>query len=130
MKKITLIAALFLCLATITKAQTIKWPAGAASTVTFAASGTTTITITNAMSYCGSIVTTTANATIYVSVASYVKAGAILQVICTTTGTETMAFSGAIVAPTITGVAGKTWSQAFIYNGTNFYPCGAKIQIN
>ena len=47
-----------------------------------------------------------------------------------TTSTETTTFVGAIVAPVVTGVAGKTWSQAFIYNGTNFYPCGAKIQVD
>ena len=77
-----------------------------------------------------SVPTLTAAATISVSASSNLKAGAMLIVEIKTTATEVTTFAGNIVAPTVTGVAGKTWSQAFIYNGTNFYPCGTKQQVD
>lgn len=130
MKKVISLLVIALCFIGLESKAQVKWPFGAPSTVTFTASGTTVLAINNTMNYCSSIVTTTAAATLDVTVNSQIKAGAILHLQCTTTGSESMTFSGAIIAPPITGSAGSTWSQCFIYNGTKFYPCGAKIQVN
>lgn len=133
MKKLVFLLAAFSLFAINVKAQSsqsVKWPFTAATGYTIAASGTTSLSVSNNMNYVSSITTTTANATLYVSAASGLKAGAMINVVVTNTGTETFAFSGLLSAPTVTGVAGKTWSQSFVYNGTNFYPCGAKVQVN
>lgn len=109
---------------------TTKWPFGAASNVTLGAGATNNVTLVNGLNYVGTIPTLTANTTVSVTVESNVKAGAILLLTVKTTSTETTTFTGAIVAPVVTGVSGKTWSQAFVYNGTKFYPAGAKIQVD
>lgn len=109
---------------------TTKWPFGAASDVTLGAGATNNVTLVNGLNYVGTVPTLTANTTVSVTVASNVKAGSIFILTVKTTSTETTTFTGAIVAPVVTGSAGKTWSQAFIYNGTKYYPCGAKIQVD
>ncbi len=121
--------ALFVSLS-VNAQTTTKWPFGAASNVTLGAGATNNVTLVNGLNYVGTIPTLTANTTVSVTVESNVKAGAILLLSVKTTSTETTTFTGAIVAPVVTGVSGKTWSQAFIYNGTTFYPCGAKIQVD
>lgn len=111
-------------------AQTYKFPTGASTPITIAVSGTTAATVVNNMNHVASIPTLTANINFSVTAASQLKAGAIILLTVKTTSTETTTFSGSIVAPVVTGVAGKTWSQAYLYNGTNFYPMGAKIQVD
>jgi len=46
------------------------------------------------------------------------------------TGTEVTTFGTGIDAATITGVAGKTKTQTFIYDGTTFIASGAPTQID
>jgi DNA-binding beta-propeller fold protein YncE len=133
MKKI--ISLLALCFVFVlpseTKAQAkLQYPFAAAQGFTAAPSGTVVVTITNQMSYMSAIPTLTAATTLSLTAASYVKPGAILHVTVKTTATEVTTFAGSVIAPAVTGVSGKTWTQAFIYNGTNFYPCGAKIQVD
>jgi len=129
MKKLIAVMALFVSLS-VNAQTTTKWPFAAASNVTLGAGATNNVTLVNGLNYVGTIPTLTANTTVSVTVESNVKAGAILLLSVKTTSTETTTFTGAIVAPVVTGVSGKTWSQAFIYNGTTFYPCGAKIQVD
>lgn len=135
MKKITSILfllAAFVCFnITESKAQ-VKWPVGAPTNNTqlTAAGGTVVINITNQLTYMATVPTLTANATISLTAASYVKPGAILLLNVKTNGSETTTLTGLLAAPTVTGSAGKTWSQGFIYNGTKFYPMGAKIQVD
>jgi hypothetical protein len=130
MKAIVFIFSIILLgLTTETKAQAL-YPFGDATALTIATSGTTAITVTNRSNYVASVPTLTANITVSVTAGSRLKPGAEMLLTVKTTSTETTTFVGAIVAPVVTGVAGKTWSQAFIYNGTNFYPCGAKIQVD
>lgn len=74
--------------------------------------------------------TLTSNATLDLTISSEVEAGAFLLVKCTTNASETFTFGTGIEAPVVTGAAGKTWTQGFIYNGTAFYPMGAKIQVD
>jgi hypothetical protein len=133
MKKLFGFIAIAFCLilSNNAKAQaSIKWPAGAASGFTMAATGATSITVSNDMTYMLAIPTATGNLTLHVTANSKLKAGAHLFVTVKTNGTETTTFAGNIVGPVVTGVAGKTWTQLFIYNGTNFYPAGAKIQVD
>ena len=130
MKKILSIAALLTCLSTVKAQSVINYPFGAAQDFSVAVSGTTTVNVLNQMAYVSSVPTLTAAATISLTASSSLKAGAMLLVTVKTTSTEVTTFAGSILAPSVTGAAGKTWSQAYLYNGTNFYPCGAKIQVD
>lgn len=108
---------------------TTRWPFTSGTALTLGVGATNNITPVNGLSYVASIPTLTANTTVSVT-ATNLKPGSILMLAIKTTSTETTTFTGAIVAPVVTGVVGKTWSQAFMYNGTNFYPLGAKIQVD
>lgn len=127
MKKLIALIAIVLCVSV--QAQT--WPSGRATNISItAAGGTQSYTISNNMNYVGTVPTLTANLTVSVTASSQLKAGAQILLTIKTNGSETTTFSGSIVGPVVTGSAGKTWSQAFLYNGTNFYPQGAKIQVD
>lgn len=129
MKKIVTLIAIVLCFTS--KAQISPlWPSGAATKVSLSAGATNNITLSNNLNYVSSVPTLTANTTVSVTVGTGLRAGAHFMLTVKTTSTETTTFTGAIVAPVVTGGAGKTWSQGFIYNGTNFYPMGAKIQVD
>lgn len=133
MKKLLSIFALVVLFTVNGKSQaSLSWPQGVATPFTFAAtSGTVTFAIAgNKMNYISAIPTLTAATTISVTATSNTKAGTIFVLNVKNTGTEVMTFAGAIVSPTLAGVAGKTWSQGFIYTGTNFYPLGAKQQVD
>lgn len=109
---------------------TIRHPYGAADTLTIAATGTTAATISNQVTYVSTLPTLTGNATLDLTISSELKAGALLHIKVKTTATETFTFGTGIDGPVVTGVAGKTWTQSFWYDGTIFLPCGAKIQID
>ena len=110
---------------------TINAPFGAVDAQTILAAGTDGAkTITNQYTGITCVAALTGNVALAITVGSEVKAGAIIQLVAIMNGTETITFSGSIVAPVITGSAGKTVAQSFMYNGTNFYPMGAKIQVN
>jgi hypothetical protein len=108
----------------------INSPFGEATAVAIVAAGTGgTLTISNQVT----IITTailTGNLALALTAGSELKAGAVVQLVATMDGTETVTFSVDIVAPVITGSAAKTVTQAFVYNGTKFYPAGAKIQVD
>jgi hypothetical protein len=111
--------------------KVINYPFGAAQSFTCAASGgILAVTLSNQLVYMSAIPTLTANANFSLTAASSLKAGALVSVVVKTNGSETVTFSGSVIAPVVTGSAGKTWSQSFMYNGTTFYPCGAKIQVD
>lgn len=109
---------------------TINAPYGDAGTLTIAATGTTAATISNQTTYVSSLTTLTGNATLDLTLSSELKAGAMLHLKVKTTATETFTFGTGIDGPTVTGAAGKTWTQSYYYDGTIFLPCGAKIQID
>lgn len=108
---------------------TIKAPFGAFQDITIAATGATAVTVTKS-AYNSVRPTLTGNATLTVTAADTVVVGDVLNLLIATTATETFTFAGDIVAPVVTGVAGKTWSQSFVFNGDKFYPAGAKIQVD
>jgi hypothetical protein len=108
---------------------TLKSPFAAPATVTIAATGTTAATIVSNKNI-SNLPTLTGNATLDLTLDAELPVGAELHLTIKTTGTETFTFGTGIEAPVVTGVAGKTWSQSFFYNGTAFYPMGAKIQVD
>lgn len=111
-------------------ANTINSPFGAAGTISIEATGTTAATISNQVTYVSSLPTLTGNATLNLTIGSEVKAGALLHLKVKTTASETFTMGTGIDGPTVTGSAGKTWTQSFWYDGSTFLPCGAKIQID
>ncbi len=68
--------------------------------------------------------------TLNLTVDAEVEKGAMLFVKVKTTATEVTTFGTNITAPTVTGVAGKTWVQSFIYDGSAFVAAGVKQQID
>lgn len=129
MKKIILAIITIMAFTKLDAQTIINYPFGAAQTFTSATAGTVVITVSNQMAVM-SAPTLTAAATLSITAASSLKAGAILLVAVKTTSTEVTTFGGSVVAPTVTGVAGKTWTQGFLYNGTSFYPLGTKQQVD
>lgn len=130
MKKLLSILAILAVLSV--NAQTskvINYPFGAAQAFTTATSGTLAVTVSNQMAVMAAP-TLTAAATLSVTASSGLKAGAFMLVAVKTTSTEVTTFAGAVVSPTVAGVAGKTWTQGFLYNGTYFYPVGTKQQVD
>jgi len=108
----------------------VGYPFGAVTTASISADASDdAITITANVTYI-TTATLTSNATLDLTIDSEIRAGAMIHIKCTTNGSETFTFGTGIEGPVVTGSAGKTWCQSFVYNGTNFYPCGAKIQID
>jgi hypothetical protein len=58
------------------------------------------------------------------------RIGTMLFVELTATATEVTTFGTGFTSPTVTGVAGKTKCQGFIYDGTTFKPMGVAYQID
>ncbi len=129
MKKIILA---LVCLFTlnVSAQKVISYPFGAAQSFTAAASGTVAVTLSNQLAYMSAAPTLTAATTLSFTAASSLKSGAMLFVLVKTTAEEVVTFAGAVTSSTVAGVAGKTWSQAFLYNGTKYYPVGAKQQVD
>jgi len=112
-------------------ANTLKSPFGAVDTsLVIAATGATAFTAINAVTVVNTLTTLTGNASITITPSSELLVGSRLYMKLKTTAVETFTFTSGIVAPVVTGVAGKTWSQGFWFDGTNFIPMGAKIQID
>lgn len=108
----------------------VNYPFGATTALVIAATGTTAATISDQETATIALTTLTGNATLDLTLSSELRAGAKLHLKVKTTATETFTFGTGIDAPTVTGVAGKTWTQSFWYDGTIFLPSGAKIQID
>lgn len=109
----------------------IKYPFGASTTEALSATGAQAITITNQMTIVDGVTTeATGNRTINLTIDSQVETGAILFVKSKTNGTETTIFGTGMSGATITGVAGKTKTTVFIYDGTNFVEAATPIQID
>lgn len=73
----------------------------------------------------------TGDTTLNVTVAPGVRNGAMLLVkVPATANADDLAFGTGIDGPAIVGVAGKTKTQAFIFDGTVFLPTGAAVQID
>lgn len=109
----------------------IRWPFGAADVVAIAATGTAALTIDNDLTIIDGVTTqATGNRTITMAAATDLKAGARVLVKSKTAATQTTIFSTGCIAPTITGVAGKTFVCELVYDGTSFVAQGTAVQID
>ena len=110
---------------------TIKHPFGAATTFTATATGAQAVSAVNSkIVFDGVTTSATGNRTINVTADTELEIGSEMIVQVKTDGTETTTFGTGITAPVITGVAGKTFSQNFTYNGTVYTPDGEADQID
>lgn len=111
--------------------QGVSFPFGSASTASLSATGAQAITISDQLTIIdGATTQATGNRTINLTISAGVKAGAMILATYKTQGTETTTLGTGIDAATITGVAGKTFSQGYMYNGTVFLPFGTANQID
>jgi hypothetical protein len=109
----------------------VRHPFGDTVTEALTATGTQAISINEAVTFIdGVTVEATGNRTIDLTIADDIETGSIIYVSNKTNGTETLTFGTGITSTVITGVAGKTINQAFVYNGTAFVATGASIQID
>jgi len=109
----------------------LSWPMGPATTFPMTATGTQSVPIADRLTIIdGDTIQATGNRTINLVIDSEIVAGAIVQVNSKTNGTETLTYGTSITDTILTGVAGKTFSQSFIYDGTAFKPSGTAKQID
>lgn len=109
----------------------LKYPFGLADSKELTATGTQALVIDDNMTIIdGVAVEATSNRTLDLTIDPEIKAGAKILLKSKTNGTETTIFGTGISAPTITGVAGKTKTQGFTYDGVSFLPDGADVQID
>jgi len=94
------------------------------------ATGTQAVTVSAFTTVINGVTTqATGNRTLNLTVTG-TPTGAVLLVKSKTAATETLTYGTGITAPVITGVAGKTMTQAFIFDGTAFLATGAHVQID
>lgn len=109
----------------------IKSPFGAPDSFTLAATGTTALTIVNKVTMIDGVTTQiTGNVTINLTLDSRLEVGSVIYLKTATAATQTVTFGTGFTCPTLTGVAGKTFSSAFVYDGSKFLPTAAPYQIN
>lgn len=109
----------------------IKWPFGALKSVALTATGAQAITISGQMTVIdGATVQATGNRTINLTINTNVEAGAVIFIKNKTAATETTTYGTGITSAVTTGVAGKTITQLFVYDGTAFLAAGAQQQID
>lgn len=100
---------------------------GAALTAT----GTQAVTVNDNLFMIDGVTTqATSNRTINLTIEGKVRRGAILVIRTKTAGTETTTYGTGLSAPVLTGVAGKTFSQAFVYTGSVFTAAGTAVQVD
>lgn len=107
----------------------VRFPFGEADLKALAYAATQAVTIDNAMTILSFAILTGA-CTVNLTIDSEVPIGSTLQVVVPATATEVLTFGTGFTATTITGVAGKTKTQGFVYDGTTFKPVGTAVQIN
>ena len=110
----------------------IRSPFGAAEVKALTATGAQAIEITNDLTVIdGVTVQATGNRTLNVTISEQAKSrNPRIFVASKTAATETTIFGTGITAPTITGVAGKTKVQEFVYVLGAFHPVGTNVQID
>ena len=107
----------------------IKHPVGLADSFEMTATGAQAVTIIDDYTLIdGVTVEATSGRTLDLIVTSDIGAGARLTIKHKTNAAETLTFGTAITAPVLIGVAGKTYTQSFTYDGTNFLADGAALQ--
>lgn len=109
----------------------IKSPFGAAEVIALTATGTQAVTITNQVTILdGATTQATGNRTVNLTINEFVTKGAIIVAKLKTAATQTTTFNSGITGPVMTGVAGKTKTALFVYDGSAFIQAGAEVQID
>lgn len=109
--------------------EKINWPFGAADHQKPAYAAVLALTIKNQRTIIEPAILT-GNLTLDLTIDSQVQKGAIIDLIIKTTATEAVTLGAGIDGPNIVGVAGKTKTQSFFYDGVSFKPVGASVQID
>lgn len=108
----------------------IKYPFGAAETQTLAYAATQEVTIWNQLTILVFAILT-GDTTLNLTIDSQVTKGAeILVIVPATNNADDLTLGTGIDAPVIVGVATKTKTQKFTYDGTKFVANGAIVQID
>ena len=109
----------------------VKWPVGDADEQALSATGAQALTIDDDMTIIdGVTIEGSGVRTIDLTITTGVKKGAMLLIKTKTAGTQNTVFGTGITAPTFAGVAGKTFTQGFKFDGSVFLPDGAAVQID
>lgn len=109
----------------------IKSPFGAAEVIALSATGAQAVTIKNQATILDGVTTqATGNRTINLTINEFVTKGAIIVAKVKTAATETTTMGTGITGPVMTGVAGKTKTALFVYDGTAFIQAGAEVQLD
>lgn len=113
-------------------ADQVKYPFGAIDIQALTVGATQALTITDQVTLIDgvTVIALTNNRTINLTIDVAVKPGARIFLKNKTTGTETTIAGTGFTFPTITGVAGKTFCQEYVYDGTTFKPTAAAVQID
>lgn len=110
--------------------EKINWPQGEADKQTLAYAATQAVTITNMFTILVFAILT-GDTTLDLTIDSQVRKGAkLLVIVPATNNADDLAFGTLIDAPAIVGVAGKTKTQEFTFDGTKFVAAGAVTQID
>jgi len=109
----------------------IRYPFGVPETLALTATGAQALTVNNQFTIIdGVTVQATGNRTINLTLGENLQVGALLLSQNKTAATETTTYGTGITSAVTTGVAGKTITQLFVYNGTEFVAAGAQQQID
>jgi hypothetical protein len=110
--------------------EKINWPQGLADEQSLSFATTIAATITNMLTIL-TLAQLTADATLDLTIDSQVREGAIVHLVvpALTNGFD-LTLGAGIDGPAIVGVATKTKTQSFFYDGTSFKPFGTAVQIN
>lgn len=108
----------------------IQYPWGPADLVTVPYAATQNLAIENSLTILNFATLTGATTLNISSVEEGIQIGARLIVKVPATATETLTFGTGITAPALVGVAGKTKTQSFYFDGSAFIAESAFVQID
>jgi hypothetical protein len=109
-------------------AEKIRFPFDNAQTLALSATGAQALTIIDTVTIIdGVTVPATGNRTLNLTIDTEVPHGALLFVKSKTADTETTIFGTGMSGATVTGVAGKTKTKLFVYDGSKFVAAGEQI---
>lgn len=110
--------------------EKINFPQGEADIQTLAYAATQAVTIKNMMTILVFAILT-GDTTLNLTIDAQVRKGArLLLKVPATNNADDLTLGTGIDAPVIVGVATKTKTQEFVYDGTLFVPAGAVVQID
>jgi hypothetical protein len=110
--------------------EKMSWPVGEADVQSLDYAATQAVTIRNMFTIL-SFAILTGDTTLNLTFHGQLRKGALLLLkVPATNNADDLTLGTGIDAPAIVGVAGKTKTQLFVYDGTLFVPAGAVVQID